>query len=111
MSLRDAAEEREAHGIGPSSTRKRVRKTETWKRNISKKLRNTSKQYTSLITGKEVAEKKVGEPCTDGCFATVGRAQINTLFTRFWALVIIMNRTHTYAHAWLRKEWVGAGRK
>ena len=70
-----------------SGTRKRPRNEELWARNQAKRLRNLGEEYTSYKTGKKVAARQVGPPCScrQQCFVRIGEKNINALFKEFWA--------------------------
>ena len=44
--------------------RRKVAKPSEWKANVAKRKRNSGKEYVSERTGKTVAARKVGAPCT-----------------------------------------------
>lgn len=66
--------------------RRRARMPYLWKRQIAKKKRNLGQAYTSAYTEREVAQRRLGNPCRDGCFDRLGEAAVNAIFEAFWAL-------------------------
>lgn len=70
------------------NTRKRVKKTETWKRNKIKKLRNSGKAYTNW-KGKDIQERKLKPPCVNcrmKCTEKIIEVERELLFQTFWNL-------------------------
>lgn len=79
-------------------SRKRKRNPDGWKRNISKQLRNSGKEYRSLKTGKLVPPKKILPPCKATCklkcttkFSEEDRQQY---FKDFWELGSLERQRH-----------------
>ena len=62
--------------------RKRVRGE--WANEKAKRLRNAGAEYVSVVSGKTVAQRKIGQPCKDGCFDKVGEEIIKAVFDSFW---------------------------
>ncbi|CAL4124396.1 unnamed protein product [Meganyctiphanes norvegica] len=62
----------------------RVSQPEKWLKTIAKKKRNLGQSYTSYNTKIEVPARKVGKPCSDGCFDKVDRETISDIFSHFW---------------------------
>ena len=63
--------------------RKRARKPEKWKQNIRQKQRNLGQAYYSQMAKKNVAARKIGPACRDGCFDKVTRPVIEALFKEY----------------------------
>lgn len=83
-------------------TRKRKRNPEGWKRNMSKKLRNSGEPYRSLYTGKLIPAKQMLPPCKDTCrrkctskFTEEERQQH---FDTFWKLGDLDRQRHFVLH-------------
>jgi len=61
-----------------------------WKKNITKKLKNEGKEYTSSKSNKVVAEKKMGTVCSDKCRLKCSKIltdiQRANIFRRYWSL-------------------------
>lgn len=66
--------------------RKRARRPEQWKRQVAKTKRNLGQAYQSVYSDKDVAAKRIGNPCRDGCFDKLGEEAVNDIFKGFWAL-------------------------
>ena len=75
----------DAQEAGPSSGRRRVRTPEQHKRNIAKRKRNLGESYTN-VSSREVAARKVGPQCRDGCFAKVTMEGVKEIFEAFWKM-------------------------
>lgn len=70
--------------------KKRQRNLTTWKRNISKKLKNSGLQFTNY-KGKVIKEKQLGPGCTNSkcvrkCPTIITRQQRMDIFKGFWQL-------------------------
>ena len=48
----------------PMRSRKRVRRPDSWRRNVAKKKRAKGEEYTSPLSGKSMPNWKTGDPCT-----------------------------------------------
>ncbi|KAG0719653.1 hypothetical protein GWK47_050056 [Chionoecetes opilio] len=77
----------------PSRSRKRLRNEKEWKRVKAKMARDSGKEYKSVSTGKVVAEKKIGLPCRDGCFAKVTMPVNSVVLKSFWDLASYEKQT------------------
>ena len=51
--------------------KKKICNEQSWTRNILKKQRNEGKSYISPKKGKLIPAKKIGKPCSCGCFEKV----------------------------------------
>ena len=70
---------------GPSGyARKRTKNIELWKDSFKKMKRNTGQTFTSYKSGKDVAARAIGPPCSCGCFTKIGIDKIQILFDNFW---------------------------
>lgn len=67
-----------------SHKRKKISRPETWISNVAKTRRNEGKEYISAKTKLMVQQKKIGPPCNDGCFDTIGLDKIERVFKLFW---------------------------
>lgn len=70
-------------------SRKKRRQPETWKKNITKKLREQGKKYCSQ-TGKIVEARQIkavcNAECTYGCSQKFSETDRTEIFKKFWAL-------------------------
>ena len=66
--------------------RKAPKQVELWARNIAKKKRNLGQEYVSEKTKNVVAARKVGPPCSDGCYDKLGMEKIHAIVTNFWGM-------------------------
>ena len=57
-----------------------------WQKNIVKRKRNLGEKYVSANTKREVAARKIGNPCNDGCFVKVGMPVIQEVFNNYWSI-------------------------
>ena len=75
------------HISSPSGSRKRKINQTDWKCNVAKRKCNSGEEYVSVNTGKTVAAKAVGPPCSCSkkCFIQLGNDSISTIHTEFWA--------------------------
>lgn len=67
-----------------------------WKKNITKKLKNEGKEYSSSKSNKVVAEKKMGTVCSDKCRPKCSKIltdiQRANIFRRYWSLGNLNNQ-------------------
>ena len=75
----------DAQEAGPSSGRRRVRTPEQHKRIIAKRKRNLGESYIN-VSSHEVAARKVGPQCRDGCFEKVTLEGVKEIFESFWKM-------------------------
>lgn len=66
-------------------SRKKRRQPETWKKNITKKLREQGKKYCSQI-GKIVEARQIKAECTYGCSQKFSETDRTEIVKKFWAL-------------------------
>lgn len=70
-------------------TRKRKAATDSWKKNIRKKLRLSGQEYTSPHSGKKVPKRAVKPPCTNcrfKCVSVFTEEDRQKIFDSFWNL-------------------------
>lgn len=78
------------HSTPPLSqkTRKRTKNQDKWKKNKAKRLKNSGKSYRSS-SGKIIASKKMGLPCTQkcrlSCSEKIPESLRTDLFKKYWA--------------------------
>ena len=86
--MRSGGSRASSEGSGGSNQpgRKKLRLVSDWQVSKAKTARNLGKEYQSYKTKKIMPARKVGEPCKDGCFDTVGRDKIDEIFNNFWGL-------------------------
>lgn len=70
----------------PACARKRAQHPETWKKNMTKKQKILGNEYTSHHSGKLMAARKIGPPCSDGCFNKITMPIIRQVFEEFWGI-------------------------
>lgn len=75
----------------PRAFRKRKSNPVSWKKNISKKLKNSGKSYTSLAKSKKVIpERRIGPTCSEKCkfecTASVNNETREMIFQEYWNL-------------------------
>lgn len=73
----------------PRKERKRIRNETNWKKNVSKRLRNTGKAYKTS-RAKVVGQREIKDTCNDkcrlNCRAKVTMEEREYLFHEYWAL-------------------------
>ena len=76
----------EGSGGHKQPRRKKLRLVSEWEKTKAKTSRNLGKEYRSYKSKKIMPARRVGEPCKDGCFATLGDDKIDEIFSNLWAL-------------------------
>ena len=78
----------ESECAGSKQPRKKLRRPETWDKNVNKRKKNAGEGYVSSKTKREVAARKVGPPCKckKKCFESVGEGCIDSLFSDYYKL-------------------------
>lgn len=66
--------------------RKKTPEPDTWAKNVAKKRRNLGLAYTAYTSKKDVAARKMGPACSDGCFDKIGADNAEKIFKEFWAI-------------------------
>ncbi|MPC22410.1 hypothetical protein E2C01_015425 [Portunus trituberculatus] len=66
-------------------SRKRGRQCNEWRSSVAKRKRNRGEAYISCVTGRQVAARRVGQPCRDGCFDKITMPVLNEIHRQFWA--------------------------
>ena len=87
----DVCDSGEARVVGLQHGSKKPRRPRTlgreeWKEAKAKRLRNLGLEYTSVSLGKKMATRKIGPPCSDGCFNNLSEETRNAIFKNFWAM-------------------------
>ncbi|XP_068226262.1 uncharacterized protein [Palaemon carinicauda] len=94
----------------PSRGCKRVGNVLQWKKYAAKIQRDAGQEYVSRATGKEVAAKKIGNPCRDGCFDKISMPVIQEVFSDFWG-VADYDKQNAYIRSLVRSKPVKRRRK
>ena len=90
----------ESECAGSKQPRKKLRRPETWDKNVNKRKKNAGEGYVSSKTKREVAARKVGPPCKckKKCFESVGEGCIDSLFSDYYKLDYNGQSHHINSH-------------
>ena len=66
--------------------KKKLRLVSEWQVSKAKTARNLGLEYQSYKTKKIMPARTVGDPCSDGCFVTLGMEKIDSIFANFWSI-------------------------
>ena len=95
----------------PTRSKKRVRRPDSWARNVARRKRAKGEEYVSPRTGATVGAVKQGPPCTcrSKCFTKFTDEELKKIFDCFWGLGE-KNIQDAYLHGLIRVRKVARRR-